>query len=165
MTIIVGICACWRNEKRTAPEGGFSLFRAVCGSGREGSTFMDCAIFYVLNFLWEAICHPLESGWTTWLGILMLMLAGFLMQLLAVLHTRQRFLRLLPLVFAAVFCLYGELRWHGFFSLTEHSGSLLPTNRFSGFIFCFVGLPMLTGAVLTWIWEGVRRWKERKQEE
>ena len=126
---------------------------------------MDCAIFYVLNFLWEAICHPLESGWATWLGILMLMLAGFLMQLLAVLHTRQRFLRFLPLLFAVVFCLYGELRWHGLFSLAKNSGSFLPTNRFSGFIFCFVGLPMLIGAALTWIWDGVRRWKERKQEE
>lgn len=117
---------------------------------------MDCAIFYVLNFLWEAICHPLESGWATWLGILMLALVGFLLQRLAITRIKQTALRVLPLVTALLFCLYGEARWNGWF-MPAATGGALPTDRFSGFIFCFVGLPMLMGAAVAWLVWAVRR--------
>lgn len=125
---------------------------------------MDSAIFYVLEFLWNAICHPLQSGWATWLGILMLAVAGFLMQLLAILRTRQTAMRLLPLAVSAVFCLYGELRWSGIGSLAGDGAGQLPTNRFSGFIFCFVGLPMLLGAAAAWLWVEMRRRKSEKEQ-
>lgn len=122
---------------------------------------MDCATVSVLEFLLDALLHPLESGWATCLGILMLGLSGFLMQMLAITHIRHLGLRLLPLVTAVLFCLYGESRWNGWFLPPAQMGPL-PNDRFSGFIFCFVGLPMLIGAALAWLVRVIRRQKAAK---
>ncbi|MBM6871015.1 hypothetical protein H7U37_00130 [Pseudoflavonifractor phocaeensis] len=125
---------------------------------------MDCATVSVLEFLLESLLHPLNAGWATCLGILMLGLSGFLLQMLAITRIKQTALRVLPLLTAFLFCLYGEARWNGWFLSAEQMASL-PTDRFSGFIFCFVGLPMLIGAGLAWLVRAIRRWKAAKAEQ